>query len=307
MAYHAKVKNGGRHNSFRIETMKAHIMPIPVESHGLRRVAEALVRHAPPGVEMVDQDEADLVVLHVIGRQDRNRARAERLTKRGQRYAVVQYCVRSTMRPSTEGWLPLWENAVTVWSYYDLKALCIEDGTPTNFEFYHAPLGADGVFHPRNGEREYVIATHGVAWTAESVREAYHAAMRVGGEVFHLGQKFRRDCMTCMTGIDDDTLAKMYSRCEFVACLRRTEGFELPAVEGLLCGARPVCFDRDHYRQWYEPWAVFIQEGSREEVIDSLEVVFHEGARPVSDAERRAVRTLFNWEAVVGGFWSRVT
>lgn len=288
--------------------MNAYIMPIPVGSHGLRRVAEALVRYAPGYVNIVDrQKEADLTVLHVIGRQDRNYRRAAWCKRHGQKYAVIQYCLRSTLRPSTEGWLSLWENATLVWSYYDLAACCKEDAVPRDFPFYHAPLGADAeVFYPRSRECKYVIATHGLSWTSESNREAYYAARKVGRPVFHLGPEFKRPHITNLSGINDDTLANLYSECEFVAGLRRTEGFELPVVEGLLCGARPVCFNRRHYRQWFEPWAVFIPEGSREQVIDNLEAVFREGAKPVMESEREAVRRGFDWASIVIGFWETV-
>lgn len=285
--------------------MKAYIMPIPVKSWGLRRVAEALVKYAPENVEFVDREEAELTVLHVIGRQDRNRRRVNYAKEHGRRYAVIQYCVRSTLRPTTEGWLPLWKDAALVWSYYDLKRLCREDGVSQDFNFYQSPLGVDAdVFYPQDQRKEYVIATHGVAWTTESNREAAYAAERLGKRVFHLGAKFNRSHITCMSGIDDDTLAEMYSKCEFVAGLRRTEGFEQPVVEGLLCGARPVCFDRAHYRQWFEPWAVFIREGGREEVIDSLEAVFREGPRPVTKVEREEAKVFFDWKPIIGGFWN---
>ena len=288
--------------------MKAYIMPIPVESHGLRRVRGALIRYAPDDVDIVDdQNEADLTVLHVIGRQDRNRRRAEWCKRSGQKYAVIQYCLRSTLRPATDGWLPLWENAALVWSYYDLGACCKEDGVSTDFPFYHAPLGADAeIFYPRNQGHEYIIATHGLSWVTESNREAYYAAERIGRKVFHLGAEFNRSHIICRAEIDDDTLAELYSKCEFVAGLRRTEGFELPVIEGLLCGARPICFDQRHYRQWFEPWAVFIPEGSREEVIDSLEAAFRNGANPVIETEREEARRFFDWETIVGGFWERV-
>jgi hypothetical protein len=267
------------------------------------------MRYVPDGIDIVDdQNEAELTVLHVIGRQDRNRKRALWCTEHGQKYAVIQYCLRSTLRPSTEGWLPLWEKAALVWSYYNLKALCVEDGTPQDFPFYHAPLGANAeVFYPRNRQCKYVVATHGLSWVTESNREAAHAAKRVDRLVFHLGPKFNRAHITCMSDIDDEGLAGLYSECEFVSGLRRTEGFELPVIEGLLCGARPICFDQSHYRQWFDPWAVFIPEGSREEVIDNLETVFREGAHPVTESERESVKEIFDWRKIVTAFWEKAS
>lgn len=287
--------------------MRVFIKPPPVESWALRRVADALAKYSPHEV-VEDQDDADLVVLQVIGRQDRNHARAKRLRDRGQMYAIVQLCLRSTMRPSTEGWVSLWEPAALTWSYYDLRALCAEDGVEGDFRFYHAPLGVDAsVFYPRGRLRKYIIATSGLSRLQESVREAEIAAGRVNLPMFHLGPKLHLGPhVTCARGMDDNGLAEILSQCEFVAGLRRTEGFELLAAEGLVCGARPVCFDRPHYRQWFSPWAIFIPEGPREQVVSSLERVFRGGAISVSSEERQAAKVRFDWETIVAEFWRRV-
>lgn len=289
--------------------MKVYITPSYTNSWALKRVVTALVRYVPYNAKIVaNQNAADLVVLHVIGRQDRNRARAEHLRTRGQRYVVIQYCVRSTLRPSTQGWLPLWQGSVLTWSYYDLMALCAEDGTSQDFPFYHAPLGADAaVFYPRQHQRQYIIGTSGYSWVTESVREAGHAAQRTGHLMFHLGHRLnKRSHIVYASGIDDDALAHLLSQCQFVAGLRRTEGFELMAAEGLLCGARPICFNRSHYKQWFAPWAIFIPERSREQVINNLETIFHSGARPVMRAERDAAKICFDWKTIIGGFWNKV-
>lgn len=289
--------------------VKVYITPPQTDSWALNRVVAALVQYAPADIEIVaDLNAADLMVLHVIGRQDRNRKTAEWLKTRGWQYAVIQYVLRSSMRPSTKGWLPLWQDALVTWSYYDLKALCTEDGTSQDFPFYHAPLGADAdVFYPRGHQREYVIGTSGHGWQSESVREVAYAARRIGCSLFHLGPELNRgSSVICASGIDDDTLAHWYSRCEFVSGLRRIEGFELPAAEGLLCGARPICFDRPHYRQWFDPWAVFIPETRRAQIIDDLEIVFRAGACLVTEAERDAAKTRFDWNAIVTEFWNRV-
>ena len=289
--------------------MKAYVEATPVESAAHTRVIDALKRYAPLWVRMVDNPlEADVRVLHVVGRQNAVNSMANSIMENGGRYAVIQYCVRSTQKPETDGWLPLWRNAMCVWSYYDLPMLCAEDGNSSDFEFYHAPLGVDAdVFKPiRWSKRPYIIATTGGAWLSESVREATNAAWRVDKPVFHLGADLKRKGVTYKTGISDAELAKMYSQCQFVSGLRRTEGFELPAAEGLLCGARPILFDKPHYRVWYEPWGVFIPEVPRQQTIDELERVFRDGPRPVSGSERNAAKRRFDWDRIVTGFWNRL-
>lgn len=274
----------------------------------MRRVVSALAEYAPSGVEIVDkQSKADFVVLHVIGRRDRMLRMMAYISRCQQHYAVIQYALRSTKAPDTSDWLPIWRNAKLVWSYYDLKAWCAEDRTPFDFNFYHAPLGVDtrtfGIREPASA-RNYIIGTSGRSAVTESVREAVHATKRVKGMMFHLGPELRKgDDIVCLQDIDDSELAFLLNQCVFVAGLRRTEGFELMAAEGVLCGARPILFDRTHYYQWHRQWGIFIPEGSRPEVIDSLERIFRQGTIPITEGERQAAAELFNWETIMEGFW----
>src|SRR6185295_19074765 len=218
-----------------------------------------------------------------------------------------------------------WDPAVLVWSYLDLYEHCREDDCDAmaddpGFWFYHAPLGVEAdVFKPLtegtcescadptddcdggpwcpcachdcNGvsKRTYTIATSGLSWLTESVRECVVAAQRAATKalpawIFHLGEQLSRedDGVRCASGITDRQLADVYSQCRFVSGLRRIEGFELPAVEGLLCGARPVLFDTPGYRWIYGDWAEYIREESRESVIEQLVELFKRGARPVT-------------------------
>lgn len=292
--------------------MKVYL-ELPIEDKGLRRVRDAIVRYKPDSVELVmSQDEADLVVIHVYGRRDRVRAQTEYLRSIKKPYVIIQYSIRSTKRPNTNDWLDIWKGAKLVWSYYYLPELCFEDGIIIDsFPFYYSPLGVDSeVFYDQRtepGHKACVIATCSPGELTEGVRECILAAKRVGKKVFHLGKELNKgDDVFCQTGISDEDLAYYYSCCEFVSGLRRVEGFELPAAEGLLCGARPILFDKPHYRAWYDGLAIFIKEGNREEVVNSLEKVFIKGAKPVSDEEMSEARRRFNWETIIDGFWKRV-
>lgn len=291
--------------------MKVYIQPKEDKYRAVRRVVTALDKHKPAGIQVVNEiKQADLVVLHVIGRQDSTTNLAQHLHDSNKKYAVIQYSVRSTMRPSTEGWRRLWLGAELVWSYLPLVYYCSADDQPfDDFGFYYAPLGADpDIFYPRyRHHRQIVIATHGHSAVTESVKEAVVAAKRVGRPVFHLGRELNRGLdVMCFEDVSDDHLAGWLSQCQFVAGLRRTEGFELPAAEGLLCGARPICFESPHYRAWYDDWAIFIPEGDRNEVIDSLEAVFKQGAHKVTPEEIEEAKQMFDWQQIVGNFWNAV-
>jgi len=293
--------------------MRIYLTPPTHESRGLQRIADALARYAPEGSEVVDDERAaDLVILYAIGRCEALTRQATRIVERGQWYAVLQLCLRSTQKPHVSYWWPLWSRAVQVWSYYNLYQAIIHDGGypgSLDWSFYHAPLGVDAeVFYPRVKVPEgfYVILSTGLSRLSESVRECYLAAEIVGKPCVHLGAKIATDSdLLCMTDITDDRLAELYTACQFVSGLRRIEGFELPAAEGLLCGARPVVFDTPDYRWNYRDHGEYIPEGARAEVVESLVELFRRGSRPVSAEERQRAAEWFDWKRIVEGFYER--
>ena len=143
----------------------------------------------------------------------------------------------------------------------------------------------------------------------EGVRECDIATHKLDGELFHLGPTFGRMVSRAQheMGITDDELVARYNDCQFVSGLRRHEGFELPAAEGLLCGARPILYDQPHYRDWYAPWAEFIPESEdRDQRAADIEAVLRRGARPLTKDELTAAAARFDWSTIVSGFWTRI-
>jgi hypothetical protein len=277
----------------------------------MHRTAAALERYAPPEVDIVYTPlGADVEVLHTIGYQDLVQE-TERVKADGHRYAVMQYCLTSAGAPDMLSWLPLWENSVGVWSYYDLVGELIEAGVnaPTGGWMYHAPLGVDSeVFHRVPSMAEYTILTSGYVPEAEAVLECLDATTKVGGRMFHLGPEDGRfgDNVDQLLGIGDGELARRYSASRFVSGMRRIEGFELPAAEGLVCGARPVMFDLPCYRAWYEPFAERVPEAAHEDLVEALVDLFQQPPNPVTADEMAQARERFNWETLVAGFWATV-
>lgn len=295
--------------------MRACVYADPKLSGAMFRVAGALEQWAPKGLTITRQaDTADLVVLHVIGYPE-TVAAVDHLRNTGGRYAIMQYCLRSTQEPNTAAWLHIWQGAEVVWSYYNLDELMSEDGiSPLSLSrgFYYAPLGVDLERFkplPTMGER-YVILTSGYVAESECVAECFEAAERIGRRVYHLGPAsemaaIRGPHVDFGLGISDDELARAYSRSDFVAGMRRVEGFEMPAAEGLLCGARPIMLDRPHYRAWFEPWAEFVPEIEPAALTNALVEIMLAGTRIVTDAEREAAAERFNWQTLVEEFWRR--
>lgn len=301
--------------------MKVFLEP-STNSRGIQRVRKALVDYLPEGVELVSTiEECDFAILHIYGRHTTMMHKIGYLKSKGKGYAMIQYCLKSTMRPETKHWLNMWDGAKVVWSYYDIPQLMMDEISGGNSaikagmekltieNFYHAPLGVDSeVFkdseHP---EKQFVIAASSQHALSESVRECAFAAKTVGKKMLHIGHELRRgDDIVCVSNVSDRELPKFYAESEFVSGLRRIEGFEFPVIEGLLCGARPIVFDRPEMRHWFGEFAIFIDEGSREEVINTLKNVFDKGASPVTESEKQLVRERFNWQTIISGFWQRI-
>lgn len=294
--------------------MKVYLKP-DVDSRGINRVYDALVKYKPANVEVVDDPTlADFEVIHVWGRHDRVERRIERLLAQGKSYAMIQYSIRSTRNPSTHDWVDMWRKSKVVWSYYDLNELAHEDRNISNFPFYYAPLGVDtevfNVFKYQGTPiyPQYVVHASSQGYLVESARECVLATKIVGKKMFYSGQELNMGPnIVCKTGLTDKELAEVYSQCQFVSGLRRVEGFELPVIEGFACGARPIVFDKPHYRHWFDGLAEFIPESSREDVINNLVGLFGHIIRVNPDYNPTVVNQIceerFNWSKIIKGFY----
>jgi hypothetical protein len=299
--------------------MKVFAKVPPHLSQAMFRVERALMAHAPENVQFVGtEDEADVVILHVIGYPE-TIASAMRLRANGQQYIIIQYCLRTTQEPHTDQWLDLWQNAKVVWSYYDLYRLMKDDGRAWAydcFHFYYAPLGLSNAFRKPFVEQSRTIGvmTSGYvsAPSAEAIEETIHAADSLGLSAQHLGpvpEGLTRGLpgnWSAINNIPDDALARLYQRSKWVSGLRHGEGFELPALEGLSCGARPILFDRPEMRHWYGNYGVFVPECHGEVLEQHLVNVFRTEPLPVTAHERAEVHDRFNWSKIVTEFWQRV-
>lgn len=274
-------------------------------SRGIHRVANALERYAPDWVEIVqDPDEADVQVVHVIGHGSLEGAEKRDI-------AVIQYCLQTTEDARPEAWLPTWTRARVVWSYYDLFEYMKQRNVPyeeaSAMKFYYAGLGVDmDVFQPSMPLRKtYLMGTSGYIADTEAVGECYRAVSRLERRLLHLGPAELNlgPGVTYMLGVPDEVLADVWSQCSFIAGLRRIEGFELPAVEGLACGARPVMFDAPHYRRWFGEHAEYVPEVGPDELVEHLVELMSKPVRPVTPAERSLVAQTFDWKTIVTRFW----
>ncbi len=287
--------------------MNVFLRPIGLHSRAMVRVAEALTAYAPPDINVVDQPErADLSILHAIGpglfeRIDENQPRA-----------VIQYCFK-TAGYTLERWQEIWKGSEVVWSYYDLAPY----GGDRDFSFYYAPLGVDAPFTTAklNGQARTigVMSSGYVSGPAcEAIEEIAWAADTAGLHVVHLGPSNvvgmpeKKNNWAAVSGISDEELAQLLRTTKWVSGLRHIEGFELPVLEGLMCGARPIVFDREETREWYDGHAVFVPETVGDRLVDSLSTVLSRDPEPVTEKERARVAARFDWAQIAPAFWRRL-
>jgi hypothetical protein len=285
-------------------------------SRGVRRIADALVRYAPPNVQIVTDDaEADLVIFQVVGVQnfsDESLPQKILIAKqRGQRYAIWHLCVKSTENPDPRFWAEIWQDACCVASYYDLGAYVGANNFWVKSKFLHTPLGVDDqltVWRPRHCfERIFTIGTSGYIAETEGAAEAAAAVHAVRGYQFHLGPNLGLGPRVMYKhDLTDEQVAQAWNECQYVAGLRRCEGFELVAAEAVLCGARPIMFNAPHYTRWYGDLADYVTESTPDNVAGALASLFRGPYRAVEQAEIDYARTVFHWPTILDKFWKRV-
>lgn len=251
---------------------------------GNRRIYSALRKHMPVGVYESSYNTADMIIYYVCGRHDQLERAISEL--HGRKYVIIQIALQSTRNPNPKDWMSIWNNAKLVWSYYKLP---LDD-------YYHAPLAADPeIFHLVHGvDRNILVLTNGSTIDNESLSEVHEAANSVGGIAEHV------------SGVSDFELCIKYNSANFVSALRRKDGFEMPAIEGLLCGARPIMYDTPNYRQWFDSLAEFIPETDPLSVIEELKLLFKKPFRSVSLTESLEVLKKFDWGNITREFWSRI-
>jgi glycosyltransferase involved in cell wall biosynthesis len=283
------------------------------------RVALALRERRPEGVTIVESiHDAQFVLIHAAGHETAADQEVQDCINRGQKYGILQYCLSSTHKPKTSDWIAAWAGAEFVWSYYDLAGMMLAEGTrvPEGAEvnFIRTPLGVDlEVFNNDDPplKRKWVCLTTGTIAASESIGEVMEAARTAARSHLHIGPepvdlKFTYDRSVHVKDIPDETLADRYRESQYVSGLRRVEGFEMPAAEGLLCGARPILYDRPHYRAWFDKWAYFIHEGTFQMVVAQLTDLFRDGPVPLTNAELAEAARFFAWERFTEPVWKAI-
>lgn len=293
--------------------MKARIELAEKNDPAINRVRNALKAYAPEHVVFDDNHkefDVDLLVMMVNGRNGRTKRRIAYAKTYNASIAIMQISLISTRNPRVEDWMPIWDEAKLIWSYYDLPEIARKQGVEPTFsdKFYRSPLGADSkVFKPSGAGKVYLAIAVTKGYLAESTREILTAVRHLGAKAVYVGQHIDRlgDYVDQFENITDEELADLYSKSYYVCALRRREGQDLPAAEGLLCGARPIVFDRPDQADWSSSF-ITIPEISEERIINDLVRIFRRKYNHVTESEIEHAKESFSWKTFAEGFWSRL-
>ncbi|NPV52076.1 MAG: glycosyltransferase [Firmicutes bacterium] len=277
----------------------------------IHRVEKEFKRFAPEDFQFVgryDIKEADLIIVQFIGRD----GLVDYLIEAGKPYVVILYCITpgsnlGNIRSTYD--YQMVKNACCTYSFHPLA----EMGFAGNLLLGPLGVNPETFYMEPSVERSNTIIS--TAWVAasEGFQEIYTAAKQSGGKVVHVGCPLTRECGDIFEdafyiryeNVTDDKLRELYNSCKYVSGLRRSCGFELPVLEGLLCGSRPICFDNPYYTRWFKDLAIFVPE-TFDHLVEDLVAIFRSDYRPVMQDEIAYVVENFSWHKIAQNFWNFV-
>jgi glycosyltransferase involved in cell wall biosynthesis len=269
----------------------------PEWGEAFKRISQALRAYAPDWVQWVnDASAADVALVHVVGPGE-----VEVLERMTIPHVIFQQCYY-TASADVVDYPQYWARSLLTASFHDLPKY-----TDRAFPYYGMPWGADQyVFHPlRRARTEKVLATGHVAET-EAIDKLFEAARRTGTVMHHTGQDFGWDGNHYRhhQWLSDKELAWLLNSVEYVSAMRFTEGFELMAIEGLFCGARPLIPAGCDTYNWYREHAIVVETTG--DLVGNLATALATPPTPVSRDEYAVLVEKFAWENILARFFGRV-
>jgi hypothetical protein len=269
------------------------------------RINKALKQYAPEWVKFTsNKDEADLQILDVIGKGSLEFLYVDN-------YVLMQHCFLSSDDSSRDFWLPHISKAKMMTSYMNLPSLVGDN----SFNFHRMPIGVDpNTFFRTDAEKVNLVLTTGYVASTESIAEVYDAVRSVSSDMIHVGGNLNLGIGSRhYENISDESLNSLYNKSYYVSGLRKMEGFEAPIIEGLLCGTRGICYNKEHYSYWFGDLVEYVEEDDyamiglySEKTKEQVESIFKSEYRPVTDKEIQLVKDKFSWEVIMKDFWKEL-
>jgi len=284
---------------------------------GGARISKNLRKHSPNSIEFVNSyEEANFVIFHHQYLNDLN--------------WYLHNCKKpmifliSELQQDKSYFNDLFSNPLLKMTY-TFHPLDILGYTNVNQNTNHvyAPWGFDEeIFNVDavkaiNSKRDNTIISFSF-YDSEHHSEIYDSCRLTGGKMLHTdfrfhqflrqGRVFDSNFHTFEKWISDDELKEWYMSCKFVSGMRSGAGFELPVIEGAICGAKPICFNSIYYRKWFEDFSLFIPEGEYDiDMTNNIIKHFNNSDNTKMTAnEIKEVRNKFCWQTIATNFWKEV-
>ena len=265
----------------------------------MHRINKEFKKYAPKEIVFVSSaKEANLQILDSIGVGSIPHIKLNN-------YVLLQHCYITTETPAAEFWIPHWQKAKLVSSYMDLPALIGRK----DFNFLQIPVGVDSsIFYQEHTNKVYQVMSTGYVAETECIAETLKAVKHNGGKMAHVGGDLFPNDKTCkhFENITDDEMRSLYNQSCYTIGMRRMEGFEVPLIEGTLCGARGITLDYYTYRYWFGDLMEYIQDGPPEYITEQLIKLMSVPYRVVTQEEINLVKEKFAWKRIAETFWNRV-
>ena len=185
------------------------------------------------------------------------------------------------------------------------------------------PLGADPkMFYQENLERRYVIHTHGYD-ISEASQVVNVVCQQIGRKQCHIGADFdslnkqangimTKDSIDIFSNLVDSDMRKYYNLSEYVSGLRWMEGFEMPIVEGAMCGCTPITYDLPCYKRWFSDFAIFIPFWEQYNKVVTDEKLVNSILNAITNSKKITreqidfVRTTYSWDKIMPQIWKAI-
>ncbi len=260
-----------------------------------KRISEALRAHAPDWVEWTNYDDADIMIVHVVG------AGELEMCSKPKPKVIIQQCYFTAGAPDID-YIQYWEKALLTVSFHDLTKY-----TDRKFSFLALPWGADpDVFTLTNkGHRSIKVLATGHVADTEGIDKLHEAVQQTGHVLYQTGSHFGwpRKNYTNLPFMDDKDFSEILNATQYVSALRFIEGFELMAIEGLMCGARPIVPNDPTY-DWYREHAVTIDRNG--DITSQLVNILKNEPTPVTEEERKMIVDRFSWNRIISDLFNKI-
>ena len=281
-------------------------------SRAMHRVRDALMNYAPEGVIFTDNLESGCIhIIDYIGQhptiedrllwQEKSLFPVPSLPKT-EKYIIIQHTINEHYKELQNEYHKLMKNALLIISHnpymkeFDDLNYCV------------TPWGYDpNIFNRKNLRREYTVLVTGYDPISEAIIDMYEACKRINGKMMHVGGYvglLTNQWYSHCEGISDELMAELYNKSFFVNGIRREGGFELPIIEGLACGCRPIIIDHPYFTYWFKDVARIVPNTTGEEFISALANELRKPAF-VSAHEYSFIQK-FTWKNVMKKLWKRI-